>query len=76
MTCRKKESGANMDMMSNGSHRDDVSVSTMAARSSKTYAESNTTNGGRGGFGGETNATMTTIDGSQRSQFFEPLMTP
>lgn len=62
-----------MDMMSNGSHRDDVSVSTMAARSSKTFAESNTTMG-RGLGGGEVNATMTTLDGSQRSQVFEPLM--
>lgn len=56
--CLQKEGGAdkNMDVMSNGSQRDDVSQSTMA-RSNKPFSE---------GRGGEMNATMTTIDGSER----------
>ena len=60
-------SSHNYDVMSNGSHRDDVSQSTMAARSSKTYAEGNTTL--RGGSGaGEMNVTMTTLNGSDRGR--------
>ena len=42
---RKEEGGnQNMDIYSNGSHRDDVSQSTMAARSHKNWAEGNTLN--------------------------------
>ena len=33
-----------MDIYSNGSHRDDVSQSTMAARSNKNWVEGNTLN--------------------------------
>ena len=44
-------------MLSNGSHRDDVSQSTMAARSSKILHDVR----------GEMSATMTTIDGSERA---------
>ena len=51
-----------MEMASNGSHRDDVSQSTMAARSSKPFSDGNNTT--MKGF--EMNATMTTIDGSER----------
>ncbi len=47
----------NMEMLSNGSHRDDVSQSTMAARSSKILHDVK----------GEMSATMTTIDGSERA---------
>ena len=53
----------NYDVLSSGSHRDDISQSTMAARSSKTYGEGNTTIRG-----GEMNVTMTTINGSDRGR--------
>lgn len=51
-----------MEMASNGSNRDDVSQSTMAARSSKPFSDGNNTT--MKGF--EMNATMTTIDGSEK----------
>ena len=55
--CQRKEGAANnLEVLSSGSHRDDVSQSTMAARSSKTFAEGNTSIKT-----GEMNATMTTI---------------
>lgn len=78
VNCQKKEgaatTGNNLEVLSSGSHRDDVSQSTMAARSSKTLAEGNTSLKG-----GEMNATMTTIDGSDRGRYRQvlpPKMTP
>jgi len=72
VNCQKKEgaatTGNNLEVLSSGSHRDDVSQSTMAARSSKTLAEGNTSLKG-----GEMNATMTTIDGSDRGRYRQVL---
>eukprot|EP00354_Favella_ehrenbergii_P005184 CAMPEP_0170474818 /NCGR_PEP_ID=MMETSP0123-20130129/16554_1 /TAXON_ID=182087 /ORGANISM="Favella ehrenbergii, Strain Fehren 1" /LENGTH=100 /DNA_ID=CAMNT_0010744879 /DNA_START=479 /DNA_END=781 /DNA_ORIENTATION=- len=51
-----------MEMASNGSHRDDVSQSTMAARSNNPFSDGNNTTMKRF----EMNATMTTIDGSDK----------
>eukprot|EP00353_Schmidingerella_taraikaensis_P002165 CAMPEP_0185598584 /NCGR_PEP_ID=MMETSP0434-20130131/82094_1 /TAXON_ID=626734 ORGANISM="Favella taraikaensis, Strain Fe Narragansett Bay" /NCGR_SAMPLE_ID=MMETSP0434 /ASSEMBLY_ACC=CAM_ASM_000379 /LENGTH=118 /DNA_ID=CAMNT_0028227619 /DNA_START=172 /DNA_END=529 /DNA_ORIENTATION=+ len=53
-----------MEMASNGSHRDDVSQSTMAARSNKPFSDGNNTT--MKGF--EMSATMTTIDGSDKGR--------
>ena len=78
-SCHAKEGGyslqpgqnANLEVLSSGSHRDDVSQSTMAARSNKTGGEGNST---MKGVGSTMNQTITTLDGSDKSGQYAPKM--